>query len=125
NGMNSVLPGTAPALGLRAGNDVQPFNLQTNLEWENVPCHSRVGCATFDPLWLLSPPGARTGGNGHFGPRRTDQGSKSWKTVACRAPSPYSPSSTAAPTRCGRPSPPPTPTPEPIPSTSPRPAPSR
>src|SRR5262245_30059639 len=49
-------PGTAPALGLRSGNDVRPFYLQTNLEWENVPCHSRVGCAPFDPLWLLSPP---------------------------------------------------------------------
>ena len=65
-------PGTAPALGLRAGIDVQTFQLQTNLEWEIVPCHSQIGCTTFDPLWRLAPARARAGGNGHFGPHRTD-----------------------------------------------------
>src|SRR5438874_11245074 len=61
-------PSTAPALGLRAGRDVAAILSQTNLEWENEPCHSRVGCRTSIPSWRRA--GAITGGEASREPRR-------------------------------------------------------
>ena len=75
-------PGTAPALGLRLG-DVVTILSQTNLERENGPCHSPVGCKTSDPPWHRAGANAITGDGARFEPRRIGPTSKSWKTAAC------------------------------------------
>ena len=58
---------------------------QTNLERENRPCHSTVGCRTSDPPSRRAGANAITGDGARFEPRRIGPTSKSWKTAALPA----------------------------------------
>ena len=79
-------PPTGPAPPRRsvcALGDVVTILSQTNLERENEPCHSPVGCDTSDPPWRRA--NAIAGDGPRLEPRRIGQASKSWKTASCPA----------------------------------------
>src|SRR5205823_1119301 len=56
-----------------------PVVPRTNLEKENLPCHSPVGCGTSAPPSHLAGQNASTRGDGHLGPQLTGRTSKFWK----------------------------------------------
>src|SRR4051794_25002154 len=74
-------PGTAPALGLRAGCDVAAILIADQLRNENEPCHSTVGCRTSAPPSHRARANVTTADGARFEPRRIDSTSNPWKTV--------------------------------------------
>ena len=89
--MGSLPPSKPPPARHRPGarsahwDDVVTILSQTNLERENEPCHSTVGCRTSAPPWHRAGANASTGDGARCEPRRIGSTSKSWKTAACSA----------------------------------------
>jgi hypothetical protein len=56
---------------------------QTNIEWEQFPCHSSIGCASSALLSGCAGRHALSAGKSRGAPRRTGRFSKVSKIAAC------------------------------------------